>query len=270
MLAWPDVASARSLATAQTVPLRGDVAANVEQHVRLARAAAEERARVLVFPELSLTGYELDLAEDLAFSRGDPRLAPLVDVASACSVILVVGAPVRMDSRLYLGALIVRPDRAVQVYTKHHLGAFATRASPDGIVPPAEETVFRPGRRNPLVRFDGHTAAVAVCADTGRPSHPRRAADRGARTYLASMFVVPYDFEKDTANLRAYAVRHSMAVVFANYGGPSGGLASAGQSAIWSESGELLAQLEAGGAGVAVARETSAGWRARTLVLGGA
>jgi predicted amidohydrolase len=260
---------ARSIGAAQTVPTRGNVEANVEQHVRLVHAAAEEQAQVLVFPELSLTGYELDLAHDLAFSQRDPRLAPLIEAASSCSTTLIVGAPVGIGSRLHIGAFIVAPDRPVGLYTKHNLGAFSNSARVDGIVPPAEATVFSPGNRNPLVRFSGHTAAVAVCADTGRPSHPQEAADRGARTYFASMFVIPSEFERETANLRAYAVRHSMTVVLANYGGPSGGLASAGRSGIWSEKGELLAQLEASGAGVAVAVETDTGWRARTIVPGG-
>jgi NAD+ synthase (glutamine-hydrolysing) len=93
--------------------------------------------------------------------------------------------------------------------------------------------------------------------------------ERGARTYLASMFVIPSEFERETANLRTYAVRHSMPVVLANYGGPSGGLASGGRSAIWSEKGEPLARLEASGAGVAVAVESHAGWRANAVMLGG-
>jgi hypothetical protein len=88
-------------------------------------------------------------------------------------------------------------------------------------VPPAEATVFQRGVRNPLVDFGGNRAAVAVCADTGRPSHSQQAADGGARTYLASTFAIPSDLERDTANLRTYAVRHSMAVVFSNYGGPT-------------------------------------------------
>ena len=248
--------------------MRGDVHANVDQHVRLAHVAAEEQAQVLVFPELSLTGYELDLADNLAFSENDPRLAPLVEVASSSSMTLVVGAPVRIESRLHIGAFIVCPNRTIDVYTKHHLGAFPAGASPDGIVPPAEATVFHPGDRNPLVRFGDNTAAVAVCADTSQPSHPEKAADRGATTYLASMFVLPSELDKETASLRAYAVRHSMTVVLANYGGPSGGLASAGASAIWSESGEPLARLEATGSGVAIAVESHTGWRAKTVMLG--
>jgi predicted amidohydrolase len=259
----------RAIAAAQTIPVRGDVAANVADHLRLIHAAAEEQAEVLVFPELSLTGYELDLANALAFSERDRRLGPLVEAASSYRMTLVVGAPTRTGARLYIGAFILSPDTAVRLYTKHHLGAFPASASSDGIVPPAEDTVFHAGTRNPLVRFGDHRAAVAVCADTSRPSHPQAARDRGVTTYLASTFIIPSDLERDTARLRSYAVRHSMAVARANYGGPSGGLPSGGGSAIWSEKGDLLTQLEGTGAGVVVAIETDDGWCAKTARLGG-
>ena len=255
----------RSLAAAQTLPVRGDVEANLAEHVRLARIAAGAGARLLVFPELSLTGYELDLAARLAFSPADPRLAALVEVASAHAMTLIAGAPVRLGAKLHLGALIVTPDGAVDVYTKHHLGAFPPSASPDGVVPPAEASVFEPGERNPLVRCGDGVAAVAVCADIGRPTHAKAAAERGARSYLASMFVIPADFAGDTAKLRSYAVEHAMAVLLANFGGPSGGLPAAGGSAIWDEQGEPLAQLGPDGSGIVVAAETPAGWHAKAV-----
>ena len=135
-------------------------------------------------------------------------------------------------------------------------------------VPPAEATVFHAGSLDPLVRLGGHTAAVAVCADTGRRSHVQRAADRGASLYFASMFVIPSEFRREAANLEAYAAQHSMTVVLANYGGPSGGLRAAGGSAIWSEAGKLLVQLGPSGAGVAVAVDGPRGWHARAILLG--
>jgi len=71
----PNVRGARSIAAAQTIPRRGDVDATVEDHVQLVQVAAEEGARVLVFPELSLIGYELDLAEE--YSEALRKLASL-------------------------------------------------------------------------------------------------------------------------------------------------------------------------------------------------
>jgi predicted amidohydrolase len=258
---------AGSIAVAQTCPVQGDVPANVDEHLRLARAAAAEGAQVVVYPELSLTGYEIGLAGGLAFSEDDSRLASLRDAAASHSLTLIVGAPVRIGARLHIGAFILRPDRAVDLYTKHYLGAFSQRASCDGTVPPAESTVFQAGDRDPLVRFGGHLAAVAVCADIGRSSHSQRAAERGADTYLASMFVIPSDFDREIARLRRYAEQHAMMVAFANFGGPSGGLASAGRSAIWSRAGELLAQLPAHGTGVAVVSETDRGRQVRSVTL---
>ena len=205
----------------------------------------------------------------MAFSETDARLDPLVDAAWSGSLILIVGAPVSIERRLHIGAFIVAPDRTVGLYTKRHLGAFGAGASRDGSVPPAEATVFHPGNRDPLVRLGGTTAAVAVCADTGQPRHHQAAADRGASAYLASMFVIPSEYEREAGNLEGAAARHRLVVALANYGGPSGGLASGGRSAIWSERGERLVQLEVAGTGVGIATATPAGWRAEAMMLDG-
>lgn len=257
---------ARSLAVAQTCPVKGDVPTNVAEHLRLARSAADEGARVILFPELSLTGYEPEAARDLAFTEDDRRLAPLIDASASLSALLVVGAPVRLGRRLCIGAFVLRPDRTVTLCTKHHLGAFPASAAAGGTVPPAEATVFSPGDDDPVVVDGANTAAIAICKDIAQPSHPRRAAERGARLYLASMFVIPRDFTDDAAKLASYAARHRMTVALANFGDATGGLAAAGRSSIWSDTGELLVQLDAGGAGVAVAVENDGTWRARAIM----
>ena len=257
---------ARPIAAAQTIPVGGDVQANLDQHLRLIAAAAREGAAVVLFPELSLTGYEMDLARELAFAPDDARLDPLVEAAASNAMIVIAGAPIRCGPRLHIGAVIIRPEGSVDLYTKHRLGAFGPEAACDGIVPPAEATVFEPGGRDPLVYFNGHVGAVAVCADTGRPFHPLRAAARGARTYFASMFVIPSELARDERNMRTYAREHGMAVVMANFGGPTGGLAAAGRSGIWSDRGEPLVQLDASGAGVAVAIEEDGGWRSMAIM----
>ena len=115
----------RSIAVAQTCPIKGDVKANVDEHLRLSRIAASEGAQIVAFPELSLTGYELSLAHDVAFSEDDPRLSSLIKTSASSSMILIVGAPVRIGPRLYIGAFIIRPDQTTTLYTKHHLGAFS-------------------------------------------------------------------------------------------------------------------------------------------------
>ncbi len=124
--------------------------------------------------------------------------------------------------------------------------------------------MFVPGDRDPLLTVGDRTAAVAICADTGRPRHAAAAAERGADTYLASVFVIPSDFERDAARLAGYAKAHAMAVVCASYGSPTAGLPSAGRSTIWSPDGEVVARLGESGPGLALA--TSATWTGRCMV----
>jgi predicted amidohydrolase len=245
--------------------MAGDVQANLADHVRLIQLAAREQAQVLVFPELSLTGYELELAHELAFTAHNARLTPLVELAELHRITIIAGAPVQIEGHFHIGAFIFAADGSIDVYTKHHLGAFPPDANGGGPVPPAETTVFQPGRRNPLVHFHGHTAAVAVCADIARPAHAEEAVRRGARNYLASTFVIPADLDKDLGRLKTYVVQHALTVVFANFGGPSGGLPSAGSSAIISAGGDVLARLPRSGAGLALAREATTGWEGWTI-----
>ncbi|NNF26540.1 MAG: carbon-nitrogen hydrolase family protein [Gemmatimonadetes bacterium] len=258
---------ARALAAAQTTPVPGDVEGNVTQHLALAALAVSQGAKTVLFPELSLTGYELGRVLELAFSRGDPRLEPIRTFAEAEGVTLIVGAPLQLDSGLHIAALIVLPSGDVDVYTKHHLGAFSDSERSDGPVPPPERSVFVPGTENPVLRCGHGRAGIAICADMSRPAHALGAAERGSSTYLASAFVIPPDYPADAARLRYHAARHRMTVVLANYGGPTGGLSSAGRSAIWSETGALLVDLRESGAGVAIAVEAEGGWRTRASML---
>ena len=73
--------SARArIALAQMEPILGDLQANVSRHVAWARKAIASGADLLVFPELSLTGYLLqDLVADVAVSLDRPEpIRPLL------------------------------------------------------------------------------------------------------------------------------------------------------------------------------------------------
>lgn len=237
----------------------------MRRHVALARLAAAERPEVVVFPELSLTGYELERADELAFERRDARLAALGQLATELEAALIVGAPLRDDGKLYLGAFVLLPSGEELVHTKRFLGAFDEEARVDGELPPPEPQVFSPGIHAPLVPLAGGAGAVAICAEGNRAEHAQLAAERGATVYLSGGFVIPSEFASATRNLQERARRHGMPVVFANYGGPSGGLRSAGGSSIWSPTGALLGRLPPAGAGVLVAAGAGDGWAVREL-----
>jgi predicted amidohydrolase len=257
------------LAAAQTVPVAGDVAANVRQHLGLAEAAAAEGVTLLVFPELSLTGYELALGPTLAFDAEDARLRPLVGAARAHDMTLVVGAPLRLASVLHIAAFIIEASGSVQLYTKQHLGAFRPEDHPQRAVPPPEEQFFSPGALNPLPSWRDHALAVSICADSLHASHTQTAAERGAAIYLSCQFAISAHMAFKLSLLKQAARRHGLTVVFSNYGGPSGGLTAAGGSCIRAPDGEAVVRLPAQGRGLAIAWQDGERWAGKAVLLDG-
>lgn len=65
------------LAAAQFRSKAGDVASNIDRHLQFADEANRHGADIIVFPELSLSGYEPTLAEGLETTADDTRFEPL-------------------------------------------------------------------------------------------------------------------------------------------------------------------------------------------------
>ncbi len=115
---------------------RGDVRANLVRHQHFMQAAAEQGVQLLVFPELSLTGYERGLAADLAVLPEDALLQPLRDLARELGLTAVVGMPIRLsaDAPVLIGALVLGADGSLGVYSKQHLHPGKKSPSPRAMV----------------------------------------------------------------------------------------------------------------------------------------
>lgn len=238
----------------------------MRQHLQLVEVASAEAVSLLVFPELSLTGYELAASARQAFELDDPRLRPLVAAARVHDMTLVVGAPLRAPTGLHIAAFVVAPSGDVQVYTKHHLGAFRPEDHPGGAVPPSEHAFFEAGTVNPIIAWRGHRLALSICADSAYPDHAQRAAERGASLYLSCQFAIAAHMAFKMSWLKEAARRHALTVVFANYGGPTGGLEAAGGSCVRSADGNAVVRLCEKGVGLAIGWEDATGWHGKTLL----
>ena len=241
-----------TIAAAQTIPFDGDVRNNVETHEEFIVKAADKKVDLIVFPEMSLTGYELEQAPELAFTIYDERLKPIILLAERHNIIVIAGAPLRMNSKLYIGALIISPDRSISPYAKHHVHS-------------TEKKVFQSGHLNPKIHMGDELASLAICADITHPIHASNAAISGSTLYLAGVFITPDGIEKDTALLKSYAKKHNMAVVMANYGGGSGNMQSAGKSTIWSETGSRVVSMDGVGEGLGIAKKEDGKWTGKVL-----
>jgi predicted amidohydrolase len=239
-----------TIAAAQSISVAGDLAANIVRHQRFMQAAAKQGVQLLVFPELSLTGYERGLAAGLAIVPDAEVLQSLRDFAREVGVTSVVGMPIRLsdDSPVLIGALVFGADGSLEVYSKQHLH-------------PGEEVAFAPGTGGSMLTIGADTVALAVCADFSHASHAASAAEQGAALYAAGVLITENGYAPDAALLQGYASTHSMTVLMANHGGATGGWESAGRSAIWASDGSLIAAAPGTGNVMVVARREASEWR---------
>ena len=228
-----------ALAAAQSISVPLDLAANVQEHLRLVEAAAEHEVQWLVFPELSLTGYELSALPRLVLHAEHTLLAPLRRAAARTGMAITVGAPVVLPGADLpaIGAITLRPDGNHTTYTKHHLHGSEVSFATPGPAPVHLQTV------GPL------RIASAICADTNHPTHAALAAQAGAHVYAAGILTSEKGYAAEAPLWQSYAREHGMVVLIANHGGPSGGYVSTGRSGIWDPHGKLVAQAPEAGSG---------------------
>ena len=240
------------VAAAQSASIRGDLDENIAEHLRLIGVAATVGASVIVFPELSLTGYELDLASALQLEKDDPKIEPLKRAAREHDMhVLVSGPLVSGLDKPYLGAFLLSSERSI-CYAKIH-------------VHESEEKYFVAGKDACVVSIGGVSTAIAICADTSHPEHAANAAEHAAGLYVACVMKTEAEYRAHADRMGRYAARHGMAVLTANYAGSSKGTGAAGKSAFWDERGELIVQAGSAGKALVVARKDLGKWRGEVI-----
>ncbi len=241
------------IAVAQIPSLKGDVESNIEVHLQAVARAAEAGVSYLVFPELSLTGYEPELAKDLAFTSTDQRLKPFVEAARKYHMTIVVGAPVTGEPLPSIGCFIISPSGEEKIYRKMHLH-------------PGEEEFFSKGLEHSLVKMGETNIANAICADTGHSSHAEFCAELGANVYIAGVLITAGGYRADTELLQEYSQKLRMLVAMANHCGPTGKWLPTGKSAVWWK-GELLAVAGETESALVLAEQHGQGWVASVQTL---
>ncbi|MFY1576457.1 carbon-nitrogen hydrolase family protein [Verrucosispora sp. WMMD703] len=211
-----------TIAVAQPRCVSYDIDTNVAAHAAMVGAAA---ARVVVFPELSLTGYELDAAP---VDPSDPRLAPLVAACAATGALALVGAPVAGE---HIATLAVDGGGTRVAYRKMWLGEVEARR-------------FRPGPAPVVLDVDGWRIGLAICKDTGIAEHAARTCAAGVDVYAASIVDAAAEAHVPDQRASRICATHRVVVAVASFAGSTGGgyVETAGRSAIWAPNGSLLAR----------------------------
>lgn len=227
-----------SMAVAQPPCVAYDVAANAATHAAAVRSAG---ARVVVFPELSLTGYELDAP---AINAEDPSLAPIVDACAETGSLALVGAPVTGQAGgSHIAMLSVDGTGVAVAYHKMWLGT-------------AEARRFTPGSGPAVLDIAGWRLGLAICKDTGVPRHASDTAALGMDVYVAAVLESAEEAAVPEERARRVATDHRVWVAVASFAGSTGGgyAEAAGRSGIWASGGAEV--VRAGNETGAVVRAT--------------
>lgn len=219
------------IGVAQTRPARGDIPANIAHHKKLIGLAILHAADLIIFPELSLTGYEPKLAKELAIDPDDPWLEDFQKISDAKDIMIGVGMPVRSEAGILIGMFLFQPHRSRQLYTKQYLHA-------------DEEPYFVNGRQSVFLSGGGNRIAPAICYELSVPEHAENAFRNGANIYMASVAKTAAGVVKAAETLSGIADRYAMTVLMSNCVGPCDDFESGGKTAVWYQGGILAGQLD--------------------------
>jgi len=244
------------IALAQVNATVGDLAGNADKALEWTMRAAEQGARLVVFPEMMLTGYPV---EDLALRRSfvDASVLALEELSTALTregldgVAVVIGyLDRRPEEQPRVGVPAGSPLDAVAVLhggdvaitsAKHHLPNYGVFDEFRYFVPGDTLPVFR----LPAAGGEPVDVAVAICEDLWQDGGPVAV----TRTAGAGLLVVPnaspYERNKDDVRLelcRRRAAEAGTILAYANMVGGQDELVFDGDSIIVSPGGELLAR----------------------------
>lgn len=218
------------ICVAQTRPIKGDIQSNIDNHKKLIDLAVSNEADTVIFPELSLTGYEPELSKELATNQDDSRFDDFQKISNTKQITIGVGVPTKNDTGTCISMILFQQHKARQTYSKKYIH-------------PDEEEFFISGQNSTDLIGNKINIALAICYELSVPEHSENAFKSGAEIYIASVVKSVNQVDKAIKSLSNIANKYSMTVLMSNCVGQSGGYECAGKTSIWNNKGLLVGQL---------------------------
>jgi predicted amidohydrolase len=219
------------ICVAQTRPIKGDIQSNIGNHKKIIDLAVLNGADTIIFPELSITGYEPELSKELATNQDDSRFEDFQMIADTKQITIGVGVPIKNHTGICISLLLFQSGKVRQTYSKKYLH-------------PDEEEFFISGQNTIDLIGDKTKIALAICYELSVSEHSENASKSGAEFYIASVVKSVNQVDKAIERLSDIATQYSMTVLMSNCVGESGGIECGGRTSIWSNKGFLLGQLD--------------------------
>ena len=203
---------------------------------RMLLAAGAAGARMAVFPEVFLPGYNVADPGSAARSLADwaAVLAPLARTAG-CGV--TVGVAEADGGHLFNSAIALGPD-----------GALLSHYRKTQLYGPREKRLYGPGTSHAMFDFEGCRIALLICYDIEFAPLIRDLAGRGAQLILCPTANMQPFTHVAQVTVPSQAVNHAVAIAYANYCGTEGDLTYCGGSVLVGADGAIHARAGLAGA----------------------
>jgi predicted amidohydrolase len=208
-----------------------NIGAAFELMAEKAAEAADNGAKILLLPEMYLSGYNIGPQAALAQALTQGSLTPAQTIAKTHGIALVFGYPERVDGQVANAAAMIGPDGSLLLnYRKTHLFGDLDRQMFKAV-----------GDRLSVVEFNGYRIGLLICYDIEFPEPARILALAGADMLLIpTAQMQPYtQVAKLLIPTRAY--ENQLYVAYANHSGADDGLDYVGLSSICGPDGAVLA-----------------------------
>jgi NAD+ synthase (glutamine-hydrolysing) len=238
-----------------------DVSFNRDAIIEEAKRAHAAHVDLVVYPELCVSSYAIDdlLMQSALLNACEAAIGTIATASAGLSPVLLIGAPLRKDGRIYNCALAIADGRILGVVPKSYLPNYREFyekrwfASGINIVGQsirvgAEDVPFGVDLIFASNRIPGFKLAIEICEDFWAPDPPSTAAALAGATILANLSASNIVIGKaDERHLlcRAQAARTASAYLYsaAGHGESTTDMAWDGQGIVY-ELGDLLAESE--------------------------
>lgn len=238
-----------------------DSAFNAERTITLACRASEQHAALVLFPELGLSAYTCDdlFHQDALLDAAEEALAGVVEASRELTPVLLVGAPLRFEGKLFNCAAVVYRGRVLglvpKTYLPNYREFYEKRQFTSGRDAVSREvTLF--GETVPFgsnlvfeaTNVDGFSLHVEICEDLWAPTPPSVYAALAGATVLANLSasnitVGKADYRRDLCAVQSGRCLAAYLFTAAGPGESTTDLAWDGQGLIY-ENNDLLAETE--------------------------
>lgn len=231
------------ISLAQVQPKYGDVSYNLASQETFIRQAAALGSEMILFPELSITGYEPTLAGKLATRVDDERFQVFQELADQLHITIITSAPLQSTEGITISLLIYQTGTSPQVYSKQYLHS-------------DEEPYFVAEKCNYTLESESKIG-LAICYELSVDEHIQSYLQEGLDLYMTSAAKTEKGCKDGHERLSKLASQYNIMTLFVNCVGPCDGVNCSGQSAAWNRHGNQIGILSSNTEGLLLIDTTS-------------